>query len=79
MNFYIQSNHVLIGTHLSIICSVFHKKKLILDITSKSKILRLHLNLSIRNVPSVWLQRIPFAGKKSGKHEDIKGVFGSDD
>jgi len=38
----------------------------------------LNLNLSPRNVPSVWLQRIPFAGKKSGKHEDIKGVFGGD-
>jgi len=32
-----------------------------------------------KNVPSVWLQRIPFAGKQSGKHEDIKGVFGTSD
>jgi hypothetical protein len=28
-----------------------------------------------KNVPSVWLNRIPYAGKKNQKSEDIKGVF----
>jgi hypothetical protein len=29
-----------------------------------------------KNVPAVWLNRIPYAGKKTALREDIKGVFG---
>lgn len=29
-----------------------------------------------KNVPAVWLNRIPYAGKKTAAREDIKGVFG---
>jgi len=28
-----------------------------------------------KNVPAVWLQRIPYAGKNSGQHEDVKQIF----
>ena len=28
-----------------------------------------------RNVPSVWLNRIPYAGMKNAAHEDIREVF----
>jgi len=32
-----------------------------------------------KNVPAVWLQRIPYAGRKNAKSEDIKGVFNYSD
>jgi len=32
-----------------------------------------------KNVPAVWLNRIPYAGKKTAAREDIKGVFGQDE
>lgn len=28
-----------------------------------------------KNVPAVWLQRIPYAGVKNPKHEDVKEIF----
>jgi len=32
-----------------------------------------------KNVPAVWLNRIPYAGKKVEKNEDIRGVFNGAD
>jgi len=32
-----------------------------------------------KNVPAVWLQRIPYAGRKNPKSEDIRGVFNYSD
>jgi len=32
-----------------------------------------------KNVPAVWLQRIPYAGRKNAKSEDIKDVFNYSD